>query len=204
MAVSLSVPAPVLGSAPALRVGPFSTVPNLVTLVRTVAAVMLGLLAEATGSLALVGVAYGVFWAGDMLDGWSARKLRQETRVGAVFDIVSDRACVAVLCAGLVSIVPGVTPVALVFLLSFMVLDAMLSLSFLCWPVLSPNYFHVVDRRVWLLNWSPLGKAANSAGVVVAVALGLHLLALAVALCVVAVKLWSAARVIRLIEADGL
>jgi CDP-diacylglycerol--glycerol-3-phosphate 3-phosphatidyltransferase len=121
-----------------------------------------------------------------------------------VFDIVSDRACVAVLCAALVSMVPGVTPVALVFLLSFMVLDAMLSLSFLCWPVLSPNYFHQVDRRVWQLNWSPAGKAANSAGVIGAVALGLDGLALAVALLVVAVKLWSAVRVARLLEADGL
>ena len=202
--VTLNPAAPALASAPTLRVGPFATLPNLVTLVRTVAAVTLGVVAEATGNLALVVVAYGMFWAGDLLDGWSARRLRQETRAGAVFDIVSDRACVAVLCAALVSMVPGVTPVALVFLLSFMVLDAMLSLSFLCWPVLSPNYFHQVDRRVWQLNWSPAGKAANSAGVIGAVALGLDGLALAVALLVVAVKLWSAVRVARLLEADGL
>ena len=202
--VTLSHATPVLASAPTLRVGPFATLPNLVTLVRTVTAVTLGVVAEATGNLALVVVAYGVFWLGDLLDGWSARRLRQETRAGAVFDIVSDRACVAVLCAGLVSMVPGVTPVALVFLLSFMVLDAMLSLSFLCWPLLSPNYFHEVDRRVWQLNWSPAGKAANSAGVIGAVALGHNGLALVVALLVVAVKLWSSVRVARLLEADGL
>ena len=202
--VMLSPAPPVLASRPTLRVGPFATVPNLVTLVRTVAAVSLGVVAEATGSLALVVVAYGVFWAGDLLDGWSARRLRQETRAGAVFDIVSDRACVAVLCAGLLSMVPGVGPVALVFLLSFLVLDAMLSLSFLCWPVLSPNYFHEVDRRVWQLNWSPAGKAANSAGVIGAVALGLNGVALAVALAVVAVKIWSSVRVVHLLERDGL
>ena len=202
--VMLSPAAPELASAATLRVGPFATVPNLVTLVRTVAAVTLGVVAEATDNLALVVVAYGVFWLGDLLDGWSARRLRQETRAGAVFDIVSDRACVAVLCAGLLSMVPGVGPVALVFLLSFMVLDGMLSLSFLCWPVLSPNYFHAVDRRVWQLNWSPAGKAANSAGVIGAVALGLHGVALGIALLVVAVKLWSSVRVVHLLERDGL
>ena len=67
---------------------------------------------------------------------------------------------------------PVVHPVVAVFLLSFMVLDTMLSLAFLCWPVLSPNYFHLVDRTVWRLNWSPLAKAANTAGVVGALALG--------------------------------
>ena len=194
---------PVLAAAPALRVGPFATVPNLVTLVRTVAAVALGIIGVASSDLALLGVAYGIYWLGDMLDGWSARLLGQETRAGAVLDIVSDRACTAVLCVGLVTVLPGVTPVAIVFLLSFMVLDTMLSLAFLCWPVLSPNYFHRVDRRVWELNWSPLAKAANTAGVVGAVAIGLHGVALVVALVIVALKLWSSVRVVRLLERDG-
>ena len=68
--------------------------------------------------------------------------------------------------------VPARAPGRIVFLLSFMVLDTMLSLAFLCWPVVSPNYFDAVDRRVWQLNWSPAAKAANTAGVVGALALG--------------------------------
>jgi len=92
---------------------------------------------------------------------------------------------------------------ALVFVLSFMVLDSMLSMAFLCWPVLSPNYFHVVDRRVWQLNWSPLAKAANTAGVVGALALELFPVAFAVAVVVLGIKLWSARRVIRLLAAEG-
>ena len=180
-----------------------ATVPNLVTLVRTVAAVALGVIGVASSDLALLGLAYGIYWIGDMLDGWSARRLGQETRAGAVLDIVSDRACTSVLCVGLVTVLPGVTPVAIVFLLSFMVLDTMLSLAFLCWPVLSPNYFHLVDRRVWELNWSPLAKAANTAGVVGAVAIGLHGVALVVALAIVALTVWSSVRVVRLLERDG-
>ena len=186
-----------------LPVGPFATVPNVVTATRTVLAVLLGATAVATGDLRLLAVAYGVFWVGDIADGWSARKLGQETRAGAVFDIVCDRACTGILCVGLVASVPSALPVVVVFVLSFMVLDSMLSMAFLCWPVLSPNYFHVVDRRVWQLNWSPLAKAANTAGVVGALALELFSVALAVAVVVLGIKLWSARRVIRLLAAEG-
>ena len=31
-----------------------------------------------------------------------------------------------------------------------------------CWPISSPNYFYVVDRPLWLWNWSKPGKAVNS------------------------------------------
>jgi phosphatidylglycerophosphate synthase len=186
-----------------LPVGPFATVPNVVTVTRTVLAVLLGATAVASGDLLLLAVAYGVFWAGDIADGWSARRLGQETRAGAVFDIVCDRACTGILCVGLLASVPSALPVVVVFVLSFMVLDSMLSLAFLCWPVLSPNYFHVVDRRVWQLNWSPPAKAANTAGVVGALALELYAVAFVVAVVVVGIKIWSARRVIRLLAAEG-
>ena len=107
------------------------------------------------------------------------------------------------LCVGLVASVPEALPVVVVFVLSFMVLDSMLSLAFLCWPVLSPNYFHVVDRRVWQLNWSPLAKAANSAGVVGTLALELYAVAFVVAVAVVGIKVWSARRVIPLLASEG-
>jgi phosphatidylglycerophosphate synthase len=186
----------------AVQLGPLHTVANYVTGVRTIAAVAVAVAALVTGSLGLLVVAYGIYWLGDMLDGLAARRLSQETRAGAVLDIVSDRACTAVLCTALVALVPGVAIVALVFLPSFLVLDTMLSLAFLCWPLLSPNYFHLVDRRVWAANWSPPAKAANTAGVIGAVAFGQHTLALGVALAVLAVKLWSAVAVARLLSQD--
>ena len=43
-----------------------------------------------------------------------------------------------------------------------MVVDGFLSICFLAWPITSPNYFYVIDRRLWLLNWSHPGKAVNS------------------------------------------
>jgi CDP-diacylglycerol--glycerol-3-phosphate 3-phosphatidyltransferase len=187
----------------AVRLGSVRTVPNVITAVRTIVAVAVGVAALQTGSMVLLLVAYGCYWLGDILDGWTARRLRQETRTGAVFDIVSDRACTAVLCLTLVTLIPDVALVAVVFLLSFMVLDTMLSLAFLCWPVVSPNYFHLVDRRIWQLNWSTPAKAANTAGVIAAVACGQFLLALGIALAVVAVKLWSAVAVVQLLNRQG-
>jgi phosphatidylglycerophosphate synthase len=185
------------------RVGPVRTVANAVTVVRTVAAVVLGVVALTGGDLVVLAAGYVVYWAGDILDGWSARRLGQQTRLGAVFDIVSDRACTSVLCAGLVAHLPGVGPLALVFLLSFMVLDTMLSLGFLCWPLVSPNDFHLVDRRIWRFNWSPGAKAANTAGVVGAIVLGAYGAGLVFAVVVIGVKLASAARMLRLIEEQG-
>ena len=188
---------------PTTTLGPVRTVPNLVTVVRTVVAVLLGAVAVSTADLELLAVAYAVYWVGDILDGWTARRLDQETRLGAVLDIISDRACTAVLCMGLVAHVAGVVPLAVVFLLSFMVVDTMLSLAFLCWPVISPNEFHLVDQQVWRWNWSPVAKAANTAGVVGAVLLGAHSVGLGIALAVVVVKVWSAGRVLALLERDG-
>ncbi len=49
-----------------------------------------------------------------------------------------------------------------IYLAEFMVVDCFLSLAFLAWPVRSPNYFYVVDRPLWLWNWSKPGKAVNS------------------------------------------
>ncbi len=118
----------------------------------------------AAGEPSALLVAYAAYWVGDVADGWLARRLGQETRLGAVLDIVCDRVCTVLLCAGLVAHTPAVAPMAVVFLLSFAVLDTMLSLAFLCWPIDTLNDFWRVDRRVYELNWSPLGKAVNTAG----------------------------------------
>jgi CDP-diacylglycerol--glycerol-3-phosphate 3-phosphatidyltransferase len=49
------------------------------------------------------------------------------------------------------------------FAVNFMVVDAFLSLAFLAWPLLSPNYFFLVDRLIWRWNWSKPAKVVNSA-----------------------------------------
>jgi CDP-diacylglycerol--glycerol-3-phosphate 3-phosphatidyltransferase len=177
-----------------------TTWPNLVTLVRTVLAVALGSAGVGTHHEQLLVVAYAVYWVGDMADGWLARRLDQETRVGAVFDIVGDRACTVLLCAGVVSLRPDAWLVGLVFLVSFAVVDTMLSLSFLYWDLLGPNDFHVVDHLVWALNWSPVAKAVNTTAVIGLVLLDATSAALVVALAVLALKTWSTVRVAALVS----
>ena len=113
-------------------------------------------------SLTLLVVALVVYWAGDSLDGFVARIRGCETRIGAVLDILSDRFCAAAFYLGLVWLQPEFAVPVFIYLAEFMVVDCFLSLAFLAWPVRSPNYFYVIDRPLWLWNWSKPGKAVNS------------------------------------------
>jgi CDP-diacylglycerol--glycerol-3-phosphate 3-phosphatidyltransferase len=113
-------------------------------------------------SLTLLVVALVVYWVGDMADGGVARLLGCETRIGAALDILCDRFCAAAFYVGLMWLKPDYAPAVLVYLAEFMVVDCYLSLAFLAWPIRSPNYFFVVDRPLWLWNWSKPGKAMNS------------------------------------------
>jgi CDP-diacylglycerol---glycerol-3-phosphate 3-phosphatidyltransferase len=136
---------------------------TVVTGVRTVAAVVLAGVAAYQESLTLLVASLVVYWVGDMLDGGVARLLGCETRIGAVLDILSDRFCAAAFYLGLMWLEPQFAPAVLIYLAEFMVVDCFLSLAFLAWPIRSPNYFFVVDRKVWQWNWSKPGKAVNSA-----------------------------------------
>ena len=135
---------------------------NVVTLIRTVAAVVLAGLAVREESLTLLVAALVVYWVGDMADGLVARVRGCETRIGAVLDILCDRFCAATFYLGLAWLSPEFVLPILIYLFEFMVVDCFLSLAFLAWPIRSPNYFYVVDRTLWLWNWSKTGKAVNS------------------------------------------
>jgi CDP-diacylglycerol--glycerol-3-phosphate 3-phosphatidyltransferase len=141
------------------RLGTSATV---ITAVRTVAAVVLAALAAQHESQTLLVVALVVYWAGDSLDGFVARVRGCETRIGATLDILSDRFCAAAFYIGLVWLHHDYAVPVFIYLAEFMVVDCFLSLAFLAWPVRSPNYFYVIDRPLWLWNWSKPGKAVNS------------------------------------------
>ncbi len=178
-------------------IGPILTIPNAITVVRTVVSLGLALVAlQSDDRLPWVVAAYLVYYLGDSADGLAARLLGQETRAGAVHDILSDRLCTAVCAANLILLQPDLAVPVGIFLLNFMVLDCLLSLSFLLWPIVSPNYFAVVDELVYKLNWSHPAKALNNIGIIVAVVVGNLPLALVIVVAQVAVKAWSAHRVI--------
>jgi CDP-diacylglycerol--glycerol-3-phosphate 3-phosphatidyltransferase len=173
-------------------------VPNTITVVRTIAAVVLSIASLVDRSPALLVGGYATYWIGDMLDGWSARRLDQETRIGAVLDILSDRASAAPLAAAFLSLRPDAAVPIAVFLLQFMVLDCLLSLAFLGWPIKSPNEFGQVDRSVYRLNWATPAKALNTSAVVLAILLGQIGLATALAGAICVIKAHSARRVLTL------
>jgi CDP-diacylglycerol--glycerol-3-phosphate 3-phosphatidyltransferase len=178
------------------RIGTPATV---VTGIRTVASVTVAAVAAHERSLALLLVALVVFWAGDSLDGLLARVLHCETRIGACLDILSDRFCAAAFYIGLMWLEPSFAPAVLLYLAEYMVVDCFLSLSFLAWPIRSPNYFYVIDRRLWLLNWSHPGKAVNSSlFAILLVVTGWVWVGVAVAAALMTLKVASLVRLVRI------
>ena len=136
---------------------------TVITFARTLASLVLCLTAAYTESLTLLVVGLGVYWVGDMADGAYARLRDCETRIGAVMDMLCDRANCAAFYLGLAWLQPEMALPVGVYLFEFMVIDAYLSLAFLAWPIRSPNYFYAIDKRIFDWNWSKPAKAVNSA-----------------------------------------
>jgi CDP-diacylglycerol---glycerol-3-phosphate 3-phosphatidyltransferase len=145
---------------------------NVVTAIRVAAAFVAYAVAWQSGLLrwALLGLL--IYWVGDLLDGWLARVLRQETLFGAQMDILADRILVILFYAIYIVHRPGKMVAGLLFLFEFAVLDTYLSNQFIRWPVLSPNYFYMVDRQTWRWLWSMPAKAFNC-GLVTLLLIGL-------------------------------
>ncbi|NYJ00835.1 CDP-diacylglycerol--glycerol-3-phosphate 3-phosphatidyltransferase [Nocardioides thalensis] len=176
-----------------------NTSATVVTFVRTVATLVLSLWGAYEGSLTLLVAGLVTYWVGDTLDGEIARWRDCETRIGGVIDMICDRLSCGAFYVGLAWLQPsplfGDEPMELVaipvgvYLFEFMVIDMFLSLAFLAWPIRSPNYFYVVDRRIYLWNWSRLGKAANSGlFAVLLLVTGWVWLALAIAIALLVLK----------------
>ncbi len=172
---------------------------NAVTLIRTVVGLALFSIAALEHSLLWNLAGLAVYWSLDVLDGRLARSLHQETRFGAQFDILSDRFLVAFFYLNYQVMHPELTIAIAAFLLEFMILDHYLSNQFLRWPILSPNYFYLVDRTIWRLNWSQPAKFFNS-GMVTILLLGTGSIwpAVPILIALYGIKLYSAVKLHRL------
>lgn len=193
--------APMVVHQPGLLLG----LPNRITLVRTVLAMLIATIAFRTGDLAWLVTGYAAYWIGDIADGAVARHRDEETIAGAVFDIVCDRACCFLLAAAFMATYPAVIGPLAIFLIQFGVLDTMLSLAFLLWPsCISPNYFYRIDRTIFRWNWSKVAKALNTAAVVVSLLIDSWLdigwLPYGVALAGVVVKVGSLGRLVGIVR----
>lgn len=172
---------------------------NLVTMVRVMSCLVIFGHAMRTGDETWNFIGLGVYWVLDVLDGYLARTLDEETRIGAQLDILGDRILVCLFYANYVILHPGMLVPVFLFLFQFMGIDHHLSNQWMRWPIISPNYFHLVDRKVYALNWSMSGKLLNSA-VVTVVMVGTEnaWAASAVALAIIGIKVWSCVLVHRL------
>ncbi len=135
---------------------------TVITFVRTIASFALCLVGVWQEELVWLVAGLGVYWVGDMADGAYARLFDCETRIGGVMDMLCDRLNCAAFYLGFAALQHEmILPVA-VYLFEFLVIDFFLSLAFLAWPIRSPNYFYVVDARIYRWNWSKPAKAVNS------------------------------------------
>ena len=145
-----------------------ATSANAVTMTRSVVAHGCVLAAMGTGSSTLLLAGLGAHLVGDIADGTVARLRNEETVSGATLDIVCDRLFYATYYTVFAMLHPSMLIAAGIFMFSFMVLDAHLSMSFLHWPLRSVNYFYLVDSTIYWWNFSKFGKALQGAPLLVA------------------------------------
>lgn len=147
----------------------------------------------------LIGLA--VHWVLDMADGRLARAFKQETVFGAQFDILSDRLLVIFFLLNLILLKPVILFPVVLYFAEFILLDTFLSIQFLNWGIISPNYFYKVDHKIWVLNWSPPAKFLNSSLVILLLLLtDLDWLPAFAAVLLIIIKLFSIIRLQKIIQ----
>ena len=197
-------PAAVAPSPRGVDHDPVLTAPNVITVLRTVLSLVLAMAALAHSSPGLLVASYLVYWVGDMADGEVARRMGLETRIGAVFDIVADRANSLTCAACFVALDPRLAIPMAIYVIEFAVVDTMLSLGFLAFEVLGPNDFHGVDLLLWRWNWSRPAKALNTSCIVLACLAGQVGLATVFAVAVLVAKVWSCFRLHLLVRTTAM
>ncbi len=140
----------------------FRSWPNLITLIRLVASLIFFSLAAIKSNPNLNFIGLGLHWAGDVADGLLARRIKQETILGAEIDIIADRLESVFFYLNFLRFNPHLFLPIIIYLIDFAFIDFYLSYQFIKYPIISPNYFYLVDRRVYLYNFSPFAKFCNS------------------------------------------
>jgi CDP-diacylglycerol--glycerol-3-phosphate 3-phosphatidyltransferase len=167
--------------------------PNILTLVRLTGSLVFFTLAAVQNNPTANFIGLGIHWAGDVLDGKLARWSKQETILGAEIDLIADRIETLFFYVNFLRFEPTLFLPVTVYLLDFAFVDFYLGYQFLKYDIISPDYFYKVDRTVYRLNFSTLGKLCNSTVVTLTLIFlpRLQLLALVFACGLIAVKIYS-------------
>lgn len=140
----------------------FYSEPNILTLLRLVLSLAFFILAIIEQSPTYNFIGLGIHWLGDVLDGTYARIFKQETILGAEIDIIADRVEILFFFVNFLYFNPQLFLPVAIYIINFAFVDFYLSYQFLKHDIISPLYFHKVDRTVHLLNFSLGGRCFNS------------------------------------------
>jgi CDP-diacylglycerol--glycerol-3-phosphate 3-phosphatidyltransferase len=135
---------------------------NILTLLRVGACLVFFTLAVVRQDPVYNYIGLFIHWVADWLDGFIARSFKQETLLGAEMDIVADRLEIIIFYVIFLHFRSFLVLPAMLYLVDYAFVDFYLSYQFVKYKIISPNYFYKVDRTVYLLNYSPVGKFVNS------------------------------------------
>lgn len=135
---------------------------NILTLIRIVLSLAFFILAILKQSFTYSFIGFLIHWIGDFIDGFYARKLKQETILGAEIDIIADRLEIIFFYVVFLHFRPNLYLPAALYLIDYAFVDFYLSYQFVKYDIISPNYFYKVDKIIYQLNYSPAGKFSNS------------------------------------------
>lgn len=166
---------------------------NILTLIRVTLSVSFFILAILTHKITYNYIGFLIHWIGDFVDGFCARKLKQETILGAEIDIIADRLEIIFFYVIFLNFRPYIYPAVMLYLIDYAFIDFYLSYQFIKFDIISPNYFYKVNKTVYQLNYSPVAKFCNSSVVTLLLIFlpHLHLLAAVFATGLIIVKTYS-------------
>jgi CDP-diacylglycerol--glycerol-3-phosphate 3-phosphatidyltransferase len=179
------------------------SIANFVTIIRLVVSLNFFALAVVHNSPTYNYIGFFFHWLVDFIDGLCARKLKQETILGAEMDIIVDRVEILFFFVNLFHFKPELVPAGSLYLIDYAFVDFYLSFQFNKYGIISPNYFNQVDRTIYLLNYSPAGKFCNSSVPTLMLIFlpGLHPLAGFLACILIGVKVFSVLRLWKIPQA---
>jgi CDP-diacylglycerol--glycerol-3-phosphate 3-phosphatidyltransferase len=171
----------------------FYSEPNILTLLRLFLSLAFFILAITKANPTYNFIGLGIHWSGDVLDGIYARKFKQETILGAEIDIISDRIETLFFHINYLFFHPQLFLPIAIYIIDFAFFDFYLSYQFLKYDIISPNYFYKVDKTVYWLNFSLVGKFCNSTVVTLILIFlpQLQIIAALFAIILIGVKIYS-------------
>jgi len=140
----------------------FWTEATVITLSRLIISLVFFMLAILEQDVTYNYIALGIHWAGDVLDGFVARRFKQETIPGAELDLIADRIETLFFFVIFLHFRPQLVIPVGIYVLNFAFVDFYLGYQFNKFGLISPNYFDEVDTAVYRFNFSPPAKFINS------------------------------------------